>query len=191
MSQNMSKHTQEGLSLVNYYIKYTYILIILCLILPTFGLILFGFYPIILVVLLINIFLLINVRCKMIYRAYEFYKLNSNPNSLYSPTGSVIADFVPFLDWFRLPKIITELLTNQPFKTVNSEGNKYRNLLILTFITSIIQNIAEKTNLFNLNILFIVISLILGFYFLYYDANIFRRIYNIQNNQALELESIK
>jgi hypothetical protein len=183
MSQNISIHTQEGLTLVRRYIKYIYTFFIICILGPF----LIGLFPLVIVLLLINIFAIFYTRCQIIFRAYEFYKFNSNPQSLYSPTGAVIGDLIPILCWFRMPKIITELVTNKPFQKLNSEGNKYLILLLSYVALSILQAIFEKNN-FGIYLIFLAISVIHSIYFIYFDTSTFKRIYNIQNDQALELE---
>ncbi len=185
MSQNTSKHTSEGLAIIKSYIKYTYILIIFCITGPILFNMLFPVLPILLIIIIIYTIIL---KCKMIYRAYEFYNLNSNPNSLYSPTGVVIADFIPILDIIRIPKAITEMLTNKPYRALNAEGAKYLYILIASLILSVTNLVLDSYIYFNVYLLTSLISVILAFYVLYTEVTIFKNIYNIQNDQALELE---
>jgi hypothetical protein len=106
MSQNMSIHTQEGLSISKNYIILNYIclafsslyLIITAILIlfPNLSFIAITFTLIYSFAVIIITILTIIARCKMVYRAYEFHKNNSTTPTLYTPSGTVWSLFIPF-----------------------------------------------------------------------------------------------
>jgi hypothetical protein len=127
---------------------------------------------------------------RLIHRAYQFHKLNINPDTKYDPDSTFWLFIIPFLIVIRLPVIVSELLVNLDTKSKSFYIKAIYFYCIFEFITFFTDKIKFDNLPEFFGYLYIAIIFIGTFVSSWLYKIIFQRIYMEQNLKALEIEKL-